>query len=83
MTNDLINGLFEALGGCFIWLSIRDLRIKQHVAGVSPWHVGFFMSWGWWNIWYYPSLGLVIVTLNTIWLAMLVYYARQSAGRLS
>ena len=89
MNHDLINAAFECLGAGFIGLSIQDLHIRKQVAGVSPWHAGFFTAWGWWNLCYYPALGqwcsfaggLLIVTLNTIWLLLLVRYARPSNER--
>lgn len=82
---DLINGTYEAIGGAFIALSIRKLHREKLVKGVSWIHVGFFASWGYWNLFYYPHLGqwlsfvggVGIVTTNTIWLAQMIYYIRR------
>jgi hypothetical protein len=82
MSNDLINGLFELGGALLICLSIRRLWLDKSVKGVSPWPVGFFAGWGYWNIYYYPSLeqwlsfmgGLAVVTANTTWLMQMIYY---------
>ena len=82
---DLINGGFELLGGLFIALSIRRVLIDKAVAGVSWLHVSFFTFWGLWNLFYYPHLdqwasfagGVVIVTTNTVWVALLIYYSRK------
>lgn len=82
MIPDFINGLFEILGGLFILLSCRRLRADKAVHGVSLLHIAFFNSWGFWNLGYYPSLGqwwsfvggLGVVTANTTWLCMLIYY---------
>lgn len=79
---DLINGLFELLGGIFILLSVIKLHKEKKVRGVSFIHVGYFALWGYWNIAYYPHLnqwtsfaGSLIVTLvNTFWLGQLIYY---------
>lgn len=81
---DVINGLFESLGGLFILLSVIRLHREKRVRGVSPWHAAFFTAWGWWNLYYYPSLGqwwsfaggVLIVMVNSIWLGQLVYYTR-------
>lgn len=79
---DLINGLFECSGGFFIALSIIKLYKEKKVRGVSWLHVGFFTSWGFWNLYYYPHLGqwfsfiggLALVISNTIWLVQIAYY---------
>jgi hypothetical protein len=85
MYPDLINGLFEFLGGVLICLSIYKLHKQKIVRGVSPLPVAFFALWGYWNLLYYPSLhqwfsffgGLVVVTANTIWVIQMYYYLRK------
>ncbi len=80
---DMMNGSFEMLGGFFILISIVKLRRDKRVKGVSWLTVAFFAVWGYWNLYYYPSLdqwwsfygGVFIVTMNTIWVAMMMYYA--------
>ena len=82
MTPDLINGLFETAGGLFIMLSIRTLHRVKLVRGVSWIHVSFFSSWGYWNLYYYPTLdqwfsfwgGVFLVAANTYWLGQIVFY---------
>jgi hypothetical protein len=79
---DLINGTFESAGGFSIALSIIKLYREKTVRGVSWLHVGFFTSWGFWNLFYYPHLGqwfsfiggLALVISNTIWLGQIAYY---------
>lgn len=79
---DIINGLFESLGGLFIALSCWRLYRDKQVRGVSLWHVGFFLSWGFWNLAYYPALdqwfsflgGVGVAAANATWVAMIVYY---------
>lgn len=85
MTGDLVNGLFETLGGFFVLLSVRRLHRDKIVRGVSWVHVAFFAAWGYWNLAYYPSLGqwfsfaggVGVVAINTAWLAQLIYYSRR------
>lgn len=85
--NDVVNGAFEMLGGLFIALSIAKLRRDKKVAGVSWLHMGFFTCWGFWNLWFYPSVGCWISTIggvgvvgtNTVYLVMLLWYGRRTA----
>lgn len=85
MWQDILNGIFESLGGLFITLSCIKLHRDKKVKGVSFIHVAYFTLWGYWNIHYYPHLdqwlsfagGLVVVLTNTIWLGMLFYYLRK------
>ena len=89
MTNwpDIINALFELLGGFVIILSIRQIVADKQVKGVSWPHVGFFSLWGLWNLYFYPwagawfsfAGGMVIVVTNTIWLMLLIKYSRSKA----
>ena len=79
---DLINGIFEFFGAPFIFLSVLRLHKDKCVRGVSWLHAGFFASWGYWNLFYYPHLdqwlsfwgGLALVMVNTVWLGQLIYY---------
>lgn len=85
--NDLINGLLEAWGGLFIGLSCWKLYQDKKVRGVSVWHFGFFMVWGLWNLYYYPSLGqwtsfvggVGVVLANMLLVAMILYYNYQES----
>lgn len=79
---DQFNGLFEFGGGLMILKSVFLLHQQKMVRGVSKLPVFFFTSWGFYNLFYYPHLGqwwsfsggCVIVTVNAIWLAQIVYY---------
>lgn len=79
---DRINGTYEACGGLFIALSCWKLYCDKQVHGVSWLHMGFFWTWGIWNLWYYAQLqqrmswwgGLGVVCTNGVWLAMALYY---------
>jgi uncharacterized membrane protein YfcA len=86
---DLVNGLFELLGGVLIAVNCMRLHRDKVVRGVNVWVTVFFTSWGFWNVWYYPFLdqwlsfagGLVIVAANCVWVSMAVYYTRLERGR--
>lgn len=85
MNPDLINGVFELVGGVLYILNIKELYQSKKLEGVSVLPTTFFTSWGLWNLFYYPSLdqwfsffgGLLLVTVNAIWVAMAFYYARK------
>lgn len=87
MTPDIINGLFEVFGGVFITMSIIKLHRDKQVAGVNWLMIAFFAAWGYWNLYFYPSLGqwwsfwggIGVVITNTIYLGMLIYYSRRAA----
>lgn len=82
---DAINAFFESIGCFFIATSIVKLHKQKIVRGVSWLHAGFFATWGYWNIFYYPHLdqwlsfagGMGITIANTIWLSQLIYYTRK------
>lgn len=85
MSPDLINGLFELFGGVFILNHCRALYRDKKLKGVSIISTIFFAAWGFWNLFYYPHLdqwisfagGLLIVSANTLWIGMMLYYARK------
>ena len=88
---DLINGAFELTGGFVCWLNVRRLLRDREVQGVD-WRVSaFFSSWGFWNLFYYPSLhqwasffgGTALVIANTTWVVLaLRTIRRQKEGKL-
>jgi hypothetical protein len=79
VTPDLINAMFELCGGFFILLHCKAVLQDKTVAGVSVLAVIFFTLWGYWNLYYYPSLGqylsfyagVFIMIANTMWLGLL------------
>ena len=83
---DSINGCFELLGAGFITISIHKLHIDKEVKGFSVIHLGFFTTWGLWNMVFFPSQGLWmsfiggigVVTANMIYLAQIIYYSRKN-----
>ena len=82
---DLINGCFELFAGVFCFMNCMRLYKDKKVRGVSVIATMFFTSWGFWNLYYYPSLGqtlsfyggIFIVTVNTIWVSQMIYYTRK------
>jgi len=88
--SDLINSLFEISGGFFVLLSIIKVIKDKKVAGVSYGTIGFFATWGYWNLFYYPSLNQwlstagagILAATNTIYVLLLIYYARKDNERM-
>lgn len=82
MVVDLINGLFESLGGVMILPSCWRLYKDKVVRGVAITPTIFFVSWGLWNLYFYPAYGawfsfagaVFIEVVNLIWFGMAVYY---------
>lgn len=86
MNNDLINGCFELFGGLLLCLNVYRLYCDKNVRGVSLVTMSFFTAWGYWNLYYYPSLGQILsliggvflVAVSTVWVAMVAYYYWRS-----
>jgi hypothetical protein len=79
---DIINGAFEAAGGLFMLNNVRALIKDKKVNGISLLSSGFFLSWGFWNLYFYPQLnqwvslagGALLALANTLWLGLAIYY---------
>ena len=82
---DLVNGLFEGIGGIMVLLNCYRIIKDKEVKGVDIFASIFFTLWGYWNLYYYPLLGqwlsflggLFIVIGNTTWVILAVYYTRK------
>ncbi len=83
---DIVNGIYESLGGLMVLLSCYRLYKDKQVKGVSIVATFFFTSWGFWNLYYYPSLnqwmsfagGIIIAVSNTLWVSLAIYYTRRA-----
>lgn len=81
---DLTNGLFEFVGSAVLWKNVHQLYRDKQVRGVHWTATGFFAAWGYWNLYYYPSLeqwwsfagGCSIVLANSVWFIQMLYYGR-------
>ena len=82
MTPDQINALFQLGGSAAICFSIVDLHKKKYVGGISAGHVSFFIGWGLWNLFYYPSLDqmwsflacVIFVLVQLLWVGQILFY---------
>lgn len=75
---DLINASFEVMGGVFVAMHIRAVRIDKQVRGLSKYAILAFSVWGVWNIFYYPYLHQWISSVGAVFTAVgnaiYVYY---------
>lgn len=84
MNPDFINFLFEGLAGFFVLAHCNRLYQDKEVKGVSAVATLFFAAWGYWNLYYYPTLGqwwsfyggIGVVLANTLWVILLFYYIK-------
>lgn len=87
MTADLINGMIELLAGFFVLNHCRVLYTHKQARGVSIISAAFFTLWGFWNLYYYPSLNqplsfygaMFIVAANALYVGMMVSYRSRDA----
>lgn len=88
MTPDMINGLFELTGGCFLLFNCWRIHKDRELKGVSIFPVVFFTSWGFWNLYFYPHIGawysfyggVLIVIANIVWISLVIYYSLPKNG---
>lgn len=85
MISDIVNGIFEIIGGLFILNHCRVLYKDKQVKGVSVLSTVVFTLWGFCNLYFYPSLnqmisfvgGVIMVIANTLYVGMLIHYSRD------
>ena len=81
---DVGNASFEIGASFAILLHCLKLFKDKKIQGVSIPATAFFTAWGFWNLYYYPSLeqtfsfvaGIGVVSTNFLWLGMMFYYRR-------
>lgn len=86
MRNDVINGIFEFGMACMLALSVVRLWRDRCVNGWSVWSVVWPTAWGYWNLYYYPSLGqwvstvggVLVVIVNSTWIVLAVRFSRRA-----
>lgn len=81
---DTVNALFELFASVAIFDHCRVLLRDKKVHGVSLLATIFFTAWGFWNIYYYPSLGqnlsfycgILVVMANIAWVSLIIKYKK-------
>lgn len=82
---DYINAAFEAAAGVFVLNHCRVLLRDRETRGVSIVSTAFFMVWGFWNVFYYPTLqqpfsaaaGVFVAVANAIYIGLMVHFKRE------
>ena len=82
LMNDIINASFELIGGGMLLFNVFQAFKDKEIKGVHLAPVSFFLLWGIWNLFYYPSLsqfysfyaGCFLTIINVIWLIQIFYY---------
>lgn len=89
--NDIINAAFEFGGAIFLCHNCITLYKDKAVSGVSILSTAFFTGWGFWNIYYYPTLdqvwsmiaAIALTFFNVLWVGQMIYYRRANIKNLS
>lgn len=84
LTADAVNALLELVGGLFVLGHCRAVYRDRAVKGVSILSTVFFLCWGMWNLYYYPSLGqwlslaggIFLTLANCLWVVLLIRYRK-------
>lgn len=79
---DGINATFETTGGIFMLANCIRVHKDKQVKGISLVSAMFFCTWGYWNMFYYPSLSqplstigaIIMAFFNTVWISQALYY---------
>lgn len=82
---DIINGCFEFGGSIAIWRNVFAIYKDKKFLGIRISPILFFTLWGYWNLYYYPSLhqtlsllgGISITLANSIYVYLMVKYRKS------
>ncbi|HVK56246.1 MAG TPA: hypothetical protein VM532_14615 [Burkholderiales bacterium] len=82
MSDDFINGVFQAIAALMVLNNVRILYRDREVRGVSIMSTAFFFLYGVWNLRYYPVLGqwwsfaggVLVMLANCLCVCMMIYY---------
>ena len=83
---DYVNAFFEGVGALTILDNCRVALKDKKIYGISWKPIAFYTLWGFWNIYFYPSVnamwsfyaGIAVVTSNIIWLIFIIKYWHKS-----
>ncbi len=91
MIPDQINCCFEVIAGLLLTLNVIRLHRDKQVRGIHIAPMAFMAIWGFWNLYFYPYIGapwsflggIVVVSVNTVWVGQMVYYQKRRPERKS
>ena len=86
---DVVNGSYESVGAVMMLLNCLRPYQDKEVKGVSIVATVFFTTWGYWNLYYYPSLhqwmsflgGAMMAIGNSVWVGLAIYYTTRNRRR--
>jgi len=84
---DVINASFEFAGALLTWMNVRQVWKDKGHAGIFVPAIFVFMSWGFWNLYYYDSLNQwysvlatwIMVAANVCLFTLLVKFGKKRA----
>lgn len=90
MWQDKVNSCLLGLSAILLVLNVRRLYRDKSVSGVSIWPVVLYDVWGFWDLYYFPSLhqwfsmgaSFIACCTNAVWLFLAVYYMRRKPVQL-
>ena len=82
---DLINGLFVTFGSITGFMNCWKLHKDKQVKGIVWWFNIFYITWGCYNLYFYPHLhqwisfcGEILICLsNIIWVGLVIIYRKN------
>ena len=85
MIPDYVNASFETVGAWMCWTNFSRLLRDREVKGVYWPTTAFYVVWGLWNMFYYPSLGqwwsflagAVLTGGNVAWVGTYLWMTRR------
>ena len=85
MTPDIINGVFEVCGAVATWMNFAAIVKDRGYAGTRIPMMLFFLSWGFWNLFFYAHLlqwvslyaSLLLTTGNVANVGAMWYFGRK------
>jgi hypothetical protein len=87
---DNVNGIYECGGAIALAVNCYQTYKDKEIKGLNLGSMLFFTSWGYWNLYFYPSLNqwmstigaAALVFFNTIWCCQAIYYTKRKKGAL-
>lgn len=85
VTPDHVNAVFEFAGALLTWMNVKRVWEDRGYAGVYLPAVILFMSWGFWNLYFYSSLQqpwsviatYVMTSANIAWVGLMLWFGRK------
>ena len=85
MNPDYINAGIQFTAGIVTWRNCFRLHVDKGYAGIDPYALFFYISWGGWNLYWYSYLhqwvsfvaSINVTVANLVWISLMFYYGRK------